>query len=391
LKAGLIGIETNPGREPQGPRRQPLHSRLLHCAHTLTLLALFGFAAHAWSQQAEPATQPVSAPSDTQSPAPPAQPVPQPTGSIHGVVVNREGAVYEGARISLALTEPTPGPGTQPPDTTVSDTNGHFNFPEVLPGAFKVTISADGFATQILAGVLDPGESYETPEIVLLVKTATSEVRVNASVVEVAQEQLRVEETQRVLGVIPNFYVSYAPHPAPLTPRQKFELAWKSSTDPFSFLATGLFAGIEQADNSISGYGQGVEGYAKRYGANYADNFISTMIGSALLQSILRQDPRYFYQGTGTIRSRAFHAIASTVMCMGDNGHWQPNYSGIVGNLAASGISNLYYPAANRDGAALTFENALVGTAFGAVQNLFQEFVVRKLTPKLPNYGPRQP
>jgi len=216
----------------------------------------------------------------------------------------------------------------------------------------------------------------------------TSEVRVVASTDEIAQAQATLEEKQRVLGIIPNFYIAYAPHAAPLSSRQKFHLAWKSSTDPVAFMMSGAIAGIEQADNTFSGYGQGTGGYAKRFGANYADTFIGTMISSALLPSILKQDPRYFYQGTGTIRSRALHALASAVVSKGDNDRWQPSYSGILGGLAAGGISNLYYPAGSRNGLSLTFENALTGIASGAVQNLIQEFFVRKLTPKVPDYSP---
>jgi hypothetical protein len=115
------------------------------------------------------------------------------------------------------------------------------------------------------------------------------------------------------------------------------------------------------------------------------------MIGSALLPSLLKQDPRYFYKGTGTTRSRVLYAIANAVVCKGDNGHWQADYSGIFGGLAAGGISNLYYPASDRNGVTLTFENALIGIAAGAAQNLFQEFLVRKLTPKLPNYRSSKP
>ena len=83
------------------------------------------------------------------------------------------------------------------------------------------------------------------------------------------------------------------------------------------------------------------------------------MIGDAILPSILKQDPRYFYKGSGTTRSRILYALANAVVCKGDNGHWQPDYSGILGSLAAGGISNLYYPASNRNGVQLTFENTL--------------------------------
>jgi len=115
------------------------------------------------------------------------------------------------------------------------------------------------------------------------------------------------------------------------------------------------------------------------------------MIGGAILPSLLKQDPRYFYKGTGSTRSRFFYAIATTVICKGDNGHWQPNYSGLSASLASGGISNLYYPSADRNGVSLTFENSGIGLASGAVENLFQEFVVRKLTPKLTNFGGSKP
>lgn len=152
-------------------------------------------------------------------------------------------------------------------------------------------------------------------------------------------------------------------------------------------MSTGFFSGIAQADNDFSGYGQGAQGYAKRFAANYADNFIGTMIGGAILPSLLKQDPRYFYKGTGTNRSRALYAIANAVVCKGDNKHWQLNYSGLAASLASGGISNLYYPAGDRSGLSLTFENAGIGIAESAVQNLFQEFVVRKFSRRLPNYG----
>jgi len=175
--------------------------------------------------------------------------------------------------------------------------------------------------------------------------------------------------------------VSYRQDALPLRPKQKFELAWKTSVDPVTFAATGAFAGVQQAQNEFSGYGQGAKGYAKRYGASYGDALVGTMIGGAILPSLLKQDPRYFYKGTGSTRSRIMYALANAVICKGDNGHWQFDYSGILGALAAGGISNLYYPASSRNGAGLTFENTLIGIGGSAVGNLFQEFLIRKLTP----------
>jgi hypothetical protein len=167
-------------------------------------------------------------------------------------------------------------------------------------------------------------------------------------------------------------------------------LAWKATVDPINFGLTGAVAGIQQAANSFSGYGQGAQGYGKRYGAAYADSVIGTFIGSAILPSLLKQDPRYFYKGTGSKRSRFAYAIANAVICKGDNGHWQPNYSGILGSLAAGGISNLYYPATDRD-ATVTFDNTLIAIGSSAANNLLQEFVIRKLTRNPPNYTPAKP
>ena len=385
---GLIANSANLEHKSNGPRRCLQKSgRMLLC------LVLFGFAMDVWSQQVSAAPSILAAeaalPDAPGSQVAPQQQMPEPpsSGSIHGVVVNGEGAVYEGVRLALAQPSSLP----QSVRAVASDSNGRFNFPDVPPGPFKLTISSEGFATQVISGFLHSGESDELPAIELRVTTAMSEVRVTASQQEIALQQFRLEEKQRIFGVIPNFYVTYVPNAPPLTAGRKFDLAWKSSIDPITFLVTGVFAGVEQATNSFSGYGQGAQGYAKRFAANYSDNFIGTMIGGAILPSLLKQDPRYFYKGTGTTRSRVLYAIEMAVVCKGDNGHWQPNYSGILGSLAAGGISNLYYPASNRDGLTLTFENTLIDTASSAVQNIFQEFLIRKFTPKIPNYDLSKP
>jgi len=273
----------------------------------------------------------------------------------------------------------------------LSGDDGQFSFANIAPGAFQLTITSGGFATQTSSGILRSGEIYIVPQIALAVATDIAEVKVELSQTEVAEEQIEVEEKQRVLGVIPNFYISYVPDAVPLTSKQKFKLAWKTIVDPVTFAWNGAVAGVEQAQNDFNGYGQGAQGYAKRYGAAYADVVTGTFIGSAILPSLLKQDPRYFYKGTGSKRSRILYAIANAVICKGDNGHWQANYSSIIGSLAAGGIANLYYPAQNRNGAGLTFETALLGTGASAATNLFQEFLVRKLTPKVPNNGPAKP
>jgi hypothetical protein len=283
-------------------------------------------------------------------------------------------------------------PNDQSPNQEVlSGDNGQFSFANIAPGPFQLTITSAGFAAQPASGILHSGETFIVPPIVLAVATALTEVRVGLSPVEVAQEQIQDEEKQRVLGFIPNFYVSYAPHPAPLSSKQKFALAWKTTVDPVSFVLIGVIAGIQQSENDFSGYEQGAQGYAKRYGASYANLVSGTFIGSAILPSLLKQDPRYFYKGTGSKRSRVLYALANSVICKGDNGNWQPNYSSILGNLAAGAISNLYYPTKDRDGVGLTFEGGAIGIGATAGANLIQEFLIKKLTPKVPNNDPAKP
>jgi hypothetical protein len=318
------------------------------------------------------------------------QPDPQPVpGSISGIVTSPDGSVYEGARITLQSTASATNPTTALTATTDSD--GRFHFPVVPAGPFELTVSSSGFAPQTVLGLLHPGESLETKPLVLLFASATSQIEVSASQTEIATEQLHIEEQQRVLGIIPNFYVVYTPNAVPLSSRQKFHLAWRSEIDPFTIAASAASAGIEQAQNTFSGYGQGAQGYFKRFGANYADSFIGNMLGGAAFPSVFKQDPRYFYNGKGTIRHRTLYAIANAVICKGDNGHWQFNYSGILGSMAAGGISYTYYPASNRDGASLFVENTFIGIGGSAIGNIFQEFVVRKLTPHLPNYNNSRP
>ena len=150
-------------------------------------------------------------------------------------------------------------------------------------------------------------------------------------------------------------------------------LAFHTAIDPVSFGVAGFDAGLSQAQNDFPGYGQGAQGYAKRFGASYADNFDGTMLGNAIFPILLKQDPRYFRRGKGSFTSRLFYSLSTTVWCKNDNGTWGPNYSNMLGNLAAGGISNLYYPASDR-GAGLTFERGFTVTAYGAFGGVFNEF-----------------
>ncbi len=114
------------------------------------------------------------------------------------------------------------------------------------------------------------------------------------------------------------------------------------------------------------------------------------MIGSAILPSLLHQDPRYFYRGTGSITSRTLYAIEQTFVCRGDNGRTEPNYSHLLGNFAAAGVSNFYHAPEDRS-ASLTVRNGFIITGSNAVSNLLREFLLKELTPKVPKYANGKP
>jgi Carboxypeptidase regulatory-like domain len=269
-----------------------------------------------------------------------------------------------------------------------SGNNGQFLFTNVSPGAFRLTVTSPGFATGEFFADLRPGQTFLVPAIILAVAKTVTEVHVKVSPltsVQVADLQILEQEKQRVFGFIPNFYVSYDRDALPLNAKQKFRLAWKTTRDPFTFIGVAAVAGVEQATNTHEGYGQGAEGYFKRLGASYTDVLTGTFIGSAVLPSLLKQDPRYFYKGTGSTRSRVLYALASPVICKGDNMRWQPNYSNVAGAFASAGVSYLYYPNSDRNGAGLVVQNSLIRLGEVAFEGVLQEFVVRRFTPHLRN------
>jgi hypothetical protein len=318
----------------------------------------------------------------------------QAPGSIDGTIFDESGAVVAGARVKLEFKGLSKsGQSSNPSENqeTLSETDGRFFFPRVTPGEFQLTVTAAGFEARTVSGTLHPEETQTLAPISLTVANAHTEVQVNLSQVEVAEEQMKMEEQQRIFGAIPNFYVTYVPDAAPLSTKQKYRLAVRTLVDPFTFFIAGAVAGIEQGQNHFIEYGQGVQGYAKRFGASYADAATDTMIAGAIFPSILKQDPRYFYKGKGRTASRFFYAVAASVICKGDNKRWQPNYSNILGGLASGGISNLYYPREDRNGLGLTFANAAIGIGSTAIGNVLQEFLVRRFTPKVPKTNQASP
>ena len=326
------------------------------CVIVLSLLTFFGL------------SEPVQAQGD--------KPPETHRGSVVGTVSNVNGETVANAIVVLENSD------REDRRTTVTNDNGFFEFHNVKPGIpFHVTASAEGLAEwKSQAIMIAPDQSKILTDIRLRVASVSITVEVTPTSEEVATEQVKIQEKQRILGFIPNFYVVYGTNPAPLTTKLKFRLAFRTAIDPITFLGIGLISGAQQAGDTPS-YGQGAQGFAKRFGANTADTFTDIVIGGAILPSLLHQDPRYFYQGTGNTKSRIWHAVLYPFVCKGDNGQSQPNYSSLGGDLASSAISNAYYPESSR-GAGMVFTNFAISTGARVAASLAQEFVLRKLTPK---------
>jgi hypothetical protein len=254
-------------------------------------------------------------------------------------------------------------------------------FPEVKPGAYQVTVTAEGFADWNESVTVEPGQVKTLNDIKLRILAVRRAVTVTYSSQEVAAQQLKAEEQQRVLRFIPNLYVTYEPHPEPLTAKMKFHLAYKSLTDPVFFARTAAWAGVSQARNKPEEWRQGAEGYGKRLGAGFADGAIGGLMSNAILPSLLHQDPRYFYQGSGTKKSRAVHAMLAPFICKGDNGASQPNYSQWGGSLIGYSIATAYYPSSDRT-ASHIFGTFGMDMGLHVAGSLAQEFILAKFTRK---------
>ena len=287
------------------------------------------------------------------------------------------GGTVPGAEVSLAHED-----GTQL-YTMVSEANGEFSFAKIPAGSYLLMVNARGFAPFTSAEfAVTVQQAYEVPDVSLSVAIASIEVTVRPTDL-IAAEQIKTEEKQRLIGIIPNFYTSYVYDAAPLTSRQKFSLAARGTFDPVSMIGVGFAAGLEQANNSYPGYGQGAAGYSKRFAAKFVDGRTSDFLTHAVFPSLFHQDPRYYYQGSGSFKSRFLHAVGSAFVTRSDSGRTVPNYSFLLGDMCSGALSNLYYPPANR-GVSLVFNRAAVGLAGRVGGNLIREFLPKRLTTNVP-------
>jgi hypothetical protein len=308
------------------------------------------------------------------------------TGSITGTVLDTNRNVVQGARVTLA------DPSSSTIRTMESGMNGQFAFTGLPASTYTLTVTAPGMKTFISPQIpLRAGEDDIVPAITVSVSAVSTSVTVTAGTKEkLSEQQVQIAVQQRVGGVIPNFYSSYDWNAPPMLTKQKFQLSIRSMIDPVSFLSVAGIAGAEQYKNIFPAYGSGIEGYGKRYGAAMANHVSGYLLGRAIYPSIFHQDPRYFYNGKGTIRSRTLYAISGAVVARGDDGRWKPNYSRVLGNFSAAAVSNLYYPASDRGGSLVLF-NGLAETGADAVSNLIREFLLKRITSHVPEGANGQP
>jgi len=294
------------------------------------------------------------------------------TGSILGAVADTNNDPVPDATVVLQ------GPTGESRKVVTKD-DGAFAFEDVAPGiAYQITVTADGFAEWKSSVTIEPRQNKTLTDVKLRLAALQRAVTVGYSSTEVAKQQLKAEEQQRVLRFIPNIYVTYDPHPEPLTTKMKFHLAYKGLTHPSFFILEAAWAGVQQAAN-IPDWPQNAKGYGERFGANLAGGATEGLFSNAILPSLLHQDPRYFYQGSGTKGSRAWHAFLAPFVCKGDNGKSQPNYSQIGGLLISGAIANAYYPSSNQ-GPGLVFRNFGTNMGIHVALGLAQEFILAKFT-----------
>ena len=302
------------------------------------------------------------------------------SGRILAMVLDVNGTGVSGAQTTLTNMR------TLQHYTLLVGENGEFAFNGVPPGTYIMAVEARGFEPYASAEfTISTGQVYEMPSIRLSIAPQRQAITVRPTEL-IAQIQVKAQEKQRLAGVLPSFYTSYVWDAAPLNTKQKFSLATRDILDPGYIFGVAAAAGIEQANNRFAGYGQGAAGYGKRFGAGLGNRLIGDFMSHAVFPSIFHQDPRYFYQGSGSAQSRLLHALSWAVIARGDSGRSMPNYSYLLGDLTAGALSNLYYPRANR-GAGLTFTNFAIEVAGRAGEGVMREFVKKRLTRNVAGNG----
>ena len=187
------------------------------------------------------------------------------------------------------------------------------------------------------------------------------------------QEVEKREQSQRLLGVIPNFGTTNRQDAPPLSPKAKFRLFYKSAFDPVELSVAGLQAGISQANDEFPEYGQGATGFGKRFGSAFADEVSSSFFANYFYPVLLKEDPRYFRLGKGSVKRRLGYALLQEVECHTDKGGRSFAWGNILGAFTAGGLSNAYYPPAER-GFGLTMSRSAIAIGYSSLGGIVDEF-----------------
>lgn len=233
----------------------------------------------------------------------------------------------------------------------------------------------------------------DTPRAAAVPVAPRSQTRTAADKSAQEKEIEKQEQSRRVLGVIPDFGVTNRQNASPLSPGQKFHLFVTEALDPGTIGVVAFQAGISQAEDEFPAYGQGAQGYGKRFGASFADEVSAGFWSNYAYPALLKEDPRYFRLGEGSGMHRAVYSVKQEFVCHTDKGGRSFNFSAVLGAFTSGAISNLYYPGRslirtipatattpaipvyeNDRGAALTLSRASIALGYGMLGSLFDEF-----------------
>ena len=253
--------------------------------------------------------------------------------------------------------QPAPQPGVVASNESAEQAAGQSAAPAQNAGAPTAQAPNAAGPGATPAAAPDAGQSSSAAQ------STPTETTAQKSQKEIADEQLKQQEKQRVMGVMATFNTTRDPNAVPLSAGQKYKLFLKSASDPWPFLLAGVVGSLDQATNSPPEWGQGWGAYGHRFATSYSDYFIGNFFGNAVLPSLLHEDPRYFQKGKGKVINRILWAAGSSFWCKRDNGGWGPNWANVGGNFIGTAIARLYYPPSERnvkdtlmDGLTVTYE-----------------------------------
>lgn len=182
------------------------------------------------------------------------------------------------------------------------------------------------------------------------------------------------QQTKRILFIIPNFRaVSADEKLPPTTTQEKFKIFLSDSFDYSAFVEVALLAADGDAHKSEPEFHHGAAAYARYYWHSFADNTDGNLMTEFLVPTATREDPRYYTLGHGGFLHRSVYSLSRLIITRDNHGNATPNLSEIVGNGAAAGIADLYYPRSDRDWTK-TGQRWVLQVGIDGLANLVKEF-----------------